>query len=99
MVFVQLDLVGSSQVPYLMMEIGKGSVGRSSLFPEEAANTPGGEIIILIEGSGNNGRGEHLPLGICFVWLVGVRCWGGGTVDASWHPIRLIVGSKGLEVV
>jgi hypothetical protein len=98
-VFVRLDLIGSSQVPYLTTETGKGSIGHSSLFPEEAANTLSGEIIVLIKGSGTNGQGEHLPWCICFVWLVGVRCQGGGTVDASWHPSQLIIGSKGLEVI
>ncbi len=99
MVLVQLDLVGSSQVPYLTSKIGKGSLGCSSLFPEEAANTPGGEIVVLIQGRGTNGHGEHLPWGIRFVRLVSVHYWGGGTVDAPGHLIQLIAGSKGLEVV
>ncbi len=99
MVFVRLDLIGLSQVPYLMIEISKSSIGCLSLFPEEAANTPGSEIVVLIEGSGTNNRGEHLPWGICFVWLVNVYCRGGGTVNVSGHTIPLIVRSKGLEVV
>jgi hypothetical protein len=82
-----LDLVGSSQVPYLTTEISKGSLGCLSLFPKETAYTPGGEIIVLVQRSGTNGRGEHLPWGICFVWLVGVHRWGGGAVDVSGHPI------------
>ena len=56
-----MDLVGSSQVPYLTTETGEGSVGHLSLFPEEAVNTLSGEIVVLIKGSGTSGHVERLP--------------------------------------
>ncbi len=62
-------------------------------------NTLGGEITVLIQGSGTSGRSERLPWRICFVWLVDVRYWGGGTMDVLGHPIQLIVGLRCLKVV
>ncbi len=98
-VSVQLDLVGSSQVPYLTMEISKGSVSCLSLFPEETAYTPGGECIGFLQGSGTNGCGKRLQWGICFVQLGSGGCRGGGDVVASRHLIRLIIRTKRLEII
>ncbi len=98
-VLVQLDLIGSSQVPYLATEISKGSVSCSSLFPEETAYTPGSEFIVFVQGSGTNGRGERLPWGICVVWLGGGSRQGGGAVVVLGHLIRLIIRPKCLKII
>jgi hypothetical protein len=62
-----------SHVPYLATEVGKGSICCASLFLEEIANTPGGKIVILVQGSGTNGCCERLPLRIDIAWMVRVR--------------------------